>query len=66
MTLTVAQGWKGKGIDTRLLRESEAYLRSRGCASIALSLPADAGEDSELYKTAGYRVLGWELERNLK
>lgn len=66
LTLTVAQGWKGQGVDTRLLREAEAYLRSRGCESIALSLPADAGEDAELFKTAGYRVLAWELERQLK
>ena len=56
----------GKAVDTRLLRESEAYLRSRGCESIALTLPADAGEDADLFKTSGYRVLGWELERTLK
>jgi ribosomal protein S18 acetylase RimI-like enzyme len=66
MTLTVAHGWRGQGVDTRLLRESEAYLRSRGCESIAINLPADAAEDAELFKTAGYRVLGWELERPLK
>jgi len=66
LTLTVAQGWKGQGIETRLLRESEAYLRSRGCESIALHLPADAGDDADLFKGAGYRVLGWELERTLK
>ena len=66
MTLTVANGWRGQGIDTRLLREAEAYLRSRGCESIALHLPADAGEDADLFKSAGYRVLGWELERALK
>jgi ribosomal protein S18 acetylase RimI-like enzyme len=66
LTLTVAQGWRGQGIDTRLLREAEAYLRSRGCESIALTLPADAGDDADLYKGAGYRVLGWELERTLK
>jgi ribosomal protein S18 acetylase RimI-like enzyme len=66
MTLTIAQGWRGQGIDTRLLREAEAYLRSRGCESISLTLPADAGEDADLFKTSGYRVLGWELERTLK
>ena len=66
MTLTVATGWRGQGVDTRLLREAEAYLRSRGCESLALTLPADAGDDADLFKTAGYRVLGWELERALK
>ncbi len=66
MTLTVANGWKGQSVDTRLLRECEAYLRSRGCESVALTLPADAGEDADLFKTAGYRVVGWELERTLK
>ena len=66
MGLTVAQGWRGQGIGERLLREAEAYLKSREVESLALTLPADAGEDAELFKAAGYRVLGWELERNLK
>jgi ribosomal protein S18 acetylase RimI-like enzyme len=64
--LTVAPGWKNQGIDVRLLREAEAYLRSRGCSAMTLMLPADANDDAEVFKTSGYRVSGWELERPLK
>ncbi len=65
--LTVAPGWRGQGIDARLVREAEAYLKSRGCETLITRLPADAGpEESALFKGAGYRVAGWELERGLK
>ena len=66
MLATVASGWRGQAVDTRLLREAEAYLRSRGCRSICLTMPADAGDDADVYKAAGYQVLSWELERRLK
>ena len=65
--VTVAPGWKGQGIDARLVREAEAYLKSRGCETLVTRLPADtSAEDSQLYKGAGYKVVGWELERSLK
>lgn len=63
LALSVAPGWKTQGIGERLLREAEAYLRSRGCEIIALSLPSDAGADAELLRQAGFRVAGWELEK---
>ena len=40
--------------------------RPIGCESISLTLPADGGDVVDLFKTVGYRVLGWELERRLK
>ncbi len=65
--LTIAPGWRGQGIDARLVREAEAYLKSRGCEVMTTRLPADAGpEESGLFKGAGYKVVGWELERALK
>jgi ribosomal protein S18 acetylase RimI-like enzyme len=65
--LTVAPGWRGQGIDARLVREAEAYLKARGCETLTTRLPADASnEESGLLKGAGYKVVGWELERTLK
>ncbi len=66
LTLTVAQGWKDQGIATRLVREAEAYSKARGCESMTVTLPADSGTDAEVFKTSGYRVMSWELERSLK
>lgn len=51
------------GVTSRLLREAEAYLRSRGCEVVQLSLPSDDTADAEALRKSGYRVAGWELER---
>lgn len=64
LALSVAPGWKAQGIGERLLREAEAYLKSRGCQVITLSLPSDAGADGDLFKQAGFRVSAWELEKS--
>jgi ribosomal protein S18 acetylase RimI-like enzyme len=64
-TLTLSPAHPGQGVGERLLKEAEAYLRSHGCRIISLNLPADAGQAGELYRTAGYRVASWELEREL-
>ncbi|MHB8878439.1 MAG: GNAT family N-acetyltransferase [Myxococcaceae bacterium] len=61
--LGVAPGFESAGVGARLLREAEAYLRSRGCESIHLLLPADDAADAQLLKDAGYRVVAWELEK---
>ena len=64
--VAVAPGFESHGVTGRLLRESEAYLRSRGCESIHLLLPADDAGDAEMLKTAGYRVVAWELEKQFR
>ncbi len=64
--LSVTPERLGQGIRDRLLRECEAYLRSRSCQSVQLSLPSDDSEDAQLFKQSGYRIAGWELERLLK
>ncbi len=64
LALSVAPGWRTQGIGERLVREAEAYLKSRGCQVVTFSLPADAGADGELFKAAGFRVAGWELEKS--
>jgi ribosomal protein S18 acetylase RimI-like enzyme len=63
LALSVAPGWRSQGIGERLLKESEAYLKSRGCQVIAFSLPSDAGMDGDLFKQAGFKVSAWELEK---
>lgn len=63
VALTVAPGWKSQGIGERLLREAEAYLKSRGCRVINVTLQSDAGADGELLRQAGFKVSAWELEK---
>jgi ribosomal protein S18 acetylase RimI-like enzyme len=50
----------------RLLRECEAYLKSRQCEMVQLSLPVDEPQAGELYRANGYKVIAWELQRSLK
>jgi ribosomal protein S18 acetylase RimI-like enzyme len=63
--LTVAPAWRTQGVAERLVKEAEAYLKSRGAQVMQVSLPADAGADGELFKATGFKVAGWELERAL-
>lgn len=63
--LTVAPAWRTQGVAERLLKEAEAYFKSRGCKVMALTLPSDAGADGDLFKASGFRVAAWELERPL-
>lgn len=62
--LTVATAWRPHGVAERLLKEVEAYFKSRGCRVMAVTLPTDA-TDAGPYKSAGFSVAGWELERRL-
>jgi GNAT superfamily N-acetyltransferase len=63
--LTVAPAWRAHGIRERLLKESEAYLKSRGCRMMVTTLQSDAGAEGELFKNSGFKVASWELTRTL-
>lgn len=63
--LTVAPGWRSQGVAEKLIKEAEAFLKSRGCQVLLVSLPSDAGGDGELFKVAGFKVAAWQLERTL-
>jgi ribosomal protein S18 acetylase RimI-like enzyme len=63
--LSIAPGWRGQGIGERLLKEAEAYLKSRGCQVLTTTLPSDAALEAETFKSNGFRVAAWELEREL-
>ena len=64
--LSVAAKVQKQGVGERLLLESEAYLRARGCEAVHISLPTQAQHLSDLLKRRGYDVTGWLLERKLK
>lgn len=64
--VSVAPALQKRGIGLRLLREAEAYLRSRGCEVIHLTVPADNPDAAELFQRSGYRVAAFELERSFK
>ncbi len=61
--LSVDPGIADPQVKVRLLRECEAYLRSRGCEIVQLWLPADDTSDAEIFNKSGYRVAAWQLER---
>ena len=63
--LTVAHAWRAHGIRERLIKEAEAYLKSRGCRLMVTTLRADAGADAAVFKSSGFKGGGGELERQL-
>jgi ribosomal protein S18 acetylase RimI-like enzyme len=62
--LVVSPAHPSVGIGDRLLKEGEAYLRSRGCQTLGVTLRANESTHAELFRNAGYRVAAWELERS--
>lgn len=64
--ISVARAYRRRGIGERLLREAEAYLRSRGCDSVQLSMPVDDPTQADMFKRAGYGLFAWELQRHFK
>jgi ribosomal protein S18 acetylase RimI-like enzyme len=66
MHLSVLPAEQRTGVGRRLLRESEAYLRSRGCERIRLWVPKESEKALKLFEKQGYEVTGFELERPLR
>lgn len=54
----VMEMFRGQGIGTRLLLESEHLLQERGFESVMLSVAKDNEGALRLYKRNGYRVIG--------
>ncbi|MFT3709748.1 MAG: GNAT family N-acetyltransferase [Archangium sp.] len=63
--ITVAPAWRAHGVKERLIKEAEAYLKSRGCRLMVTTLPSDAGAEGELFRANGFTVASWELQRSL-
>jgi ribosomal protein S18 acetylase RimI-like enzyme len=64
--LSVLPAEQRAGVGRRLLREAEAYLRSRGCERIRLWVPTESDPARGLFLKQGYQVTGVEMERKLK
>jgi ribosomal protein S18 acetylase RimI-like enzyme len=66
VVITAAPAYARYQVGQRLLSESFAYLKSRGCKSVMVTVPTDAqGEEIDVYKSSGFNVVSWELERDL-
>src|SRR5262249_37811889 len=66
LALTASPAYARYNVGQRLLIEAQAYLKSRGCRSVTLSMPADSeGPEIDLFKNSGFNVVSWELERTL-
>lgn len=63
--ITVAPAWRAHGVRERLIKEAEAYLKSRGCRLMVTTLRTDAGAEGGVFKSSGFKVAAWELERQL-
>ncbi len=50
----VAEGWRGKGVGTRLLEAAEARARERGCAFLELTVDVTNPEAHAFYKRTGF------------
>ena len=64
--LSVAQGPEAPAVTSRLLKEAEAYLRSRGCAAIYFSLLVDDADGAQRLKDAGYQVVAWDFAKTFR
>ena len=63
--LSVLPPWRGKGIGTRLLRETESRFRQSGCDRIALHVFFPNKEAQRLYFRQGYSGRGLILAKQL-
>ena len=50
----VADGWRGKGVGTRLLDAAEARAREQGCAFMELTVDVTNPEAHAFYKRTGF------------
>ena len=57
LTLDVLPEARRSGLGSKLLLESEARLRARGCAEVYLETAVDNEAALKLYHTMGYRIL---------
>ena|SRR3989344_4993217 len=55
--LAVQTNFRGQGIGSRLLDESEKILKDKGCKNVALLVRADEGELIDFYKNRGYKPM---------
>ena len=61
--ISVAPGWRGKGVGTALLEVGEGWARSRGAERMDLGLDAANIGALRLYERLGYEVHGHSMDK---
>ena len=66
LALTVSRAYARYNVAQRLLLESASYLKSRGCKSMTVWCPIDLDpKEIDVFKSGGFSVVSWELEKQL-
>lgn len=55
--LAVAQGFRGKGVGSRLMAEVESRLQARGCLKCYLLVMAENVDAGQFYESIGWREM---------
>lgn len=63
--ISVADGWRGKGIGHALMEAAEARARARGADLIVLDMSAANRDALRFYRGLGYREFGLFLRREI-
>ncbi|MFO7172201.1 MAG: GNAT family N-acetyltransferase [Bacillota bacterium] len=64
--LYVHPDWRGKGVARALMAEGEEYLRSWGCHTVHLMVTASNERAVGLYRSLGYTVTRYQMEKPLR
>lgn len=62
----VHPGWRGQGVGRQLMAEAEESFRSWGCHSIHLMVTARNERAVGLYRSLGYGVTRYQMEKRLR
>ncbi len=66
LALTASPAYVRYNVAQRLVLEASLYLKSRGCKSMTVSCPVDTDpKEIDIFKTSGFAVVSWELEKQL-
>lgn len=57
--------WRGQGLGRRLMEEAEAVFRAWGCESVFLMVTASNEVAVNLYRSLGYAVSRYQMEKTL-
>jgi GNAT superfamily N-acetyltransferase len=63
--ISVAEGWRGRGIGEALMRAAEAWAREQGIDRIILDLAVANDRARRFYERLGYRTYGLLMRREL-
>lgn len=63
--ISVADGWRGKGIGHALMAAAEARARERGAGMVVLDMSAENRDALRFYRGLGYREFGLFLRREI-